>query len=383
MFSRPYWLERIRNAWEKRSIVWLSGVRRTGKTTITKMLDGSAYVFKNCDLPSVQQELADPYFYFSTLVEDSVVIFDEIHRLNNPSQLLKIAADEFPSVRILATGSSTLHATKKFQDSLTGRKVSVHLPPVTWDECTNVFEIFNLDKRLLHGGLPESLLSQHKDPEIFVEWVESVYARDIQELFSVRNRQGFLKMFQLLLRQSGGQLDISKLSQVAEISRPTAYDYLTALETSHLIHLVRPFHHGSRREITKRPKCYAFDTGCITHERGWNEIRDEDRDVLWEHLVLDMLRVQFSSQDIYYWKDKSNREIDFVLRGNRDELHVIECKMDPEQVSIGAIEEFRRLYPEGKNFVLTPKVLDPYRFKKRQFAFIGTNDVQVLRLLKY
>ena len=152
------------------------------------------------------------------------MIFDEVHRLQDPSALLKIAADEHQGLRVLATGSSTLAATRKFRDSLTGRKAVLHLCPVPWHECA-AFGVRNLDRRLLHGGLPEPLLAATKDPAFFAEWVDSFYARDILELFGVRNREGFLTLFRLLLRRSGGQPDIgtlSSLSRSAGSPRPGA-----------------------------------------------------------------------------------------------------------------------------------------------------------------
>ncbi len=124
-----------------------------------------------------------------------------MHRLDDPSRLLKIAADEYPHLKILATGSSTLAATRKFRDSLAGRKLAVHLCPVLWEECAGPFGVPDLDRRLLHGGLPEPLLAERKDSAFFGEWIDSCYARDILELFSICNRQGFLALFRLLLRE--------------------------------------------------------------------------------------------------------------------------------------------------------------------------------------
>lgn len=67
----------------------------------------------NCDLPSVVRRLEDPEIFFKDLDNNKIVVFDEVHKLADPSNLLKIAADSFPSLKILATGSSTLAATKK------------------------------------------------------------------------------------------------------------------------------------------------------------------------------------------------------------------------------------------------------------------------------
>ncbi|MBN1578232.1 MAG: AAA family ATPase [Chitinispirillaceae bacterium] len=125
MFLRPFWINRIESAWQKRPIVWLSGVRRVGKTTLANLLPDIRYF--NCDLPSEVRSMADPELFLDKFPKGTRIILDEIHRLDDPSRLLKIAADAYPHLRVLATGSSTLAATNKFRDSLTGRKLSIHL----------------------------------------------------------------------------------------------------------------------------------------------------------------------------------------------------------------------------------------------------------------
>ena len=351
-------------SWSQRSIVWLSGVRRVGKTTLAQMTNEEGIVYRNCDLPSVVRELSDPELFFESRAPDEILVFDEIHQLPDPSRLLKIAADEYPDRKILATGSSTLEAIKKFRDSLTGRKQSIHLCPVLWEECRSVFGIADLDRRLLHGGLPEALLFNEKRADFYSEWFDSYYARDIAQLFQLRNRTGFLMLFRLLLQQSGGQLDYTKLSKEIGISRPTVMSYVEALNVSHAIHLIFPFHGGGRREIVKRPKCYAFDTGFVTWEKGWDSIRESDRGVLWEHLVLDTLRFKYPATRLLYWRDKSGREIDFVIARNEHEIDVFECKMNPDNVNVNSLREFRSIYPRGTNYLVAPFVKDSYRFSR-------------------
>jgi predicted AAA+ superfamily ATPase len=375
MIERSLWLDSIQQAWRHRSIVWLSGVRRVGKTTLSRMLSDALYI--NCDLPSAQRMLEEPELFFDSQVAGNTLIFDEVHQLRNPSQLLKIAADEYPQLKILATGSSTLAATRKFRDSLTGRKQAIHLCPILWDECANPFGIHDLDHRLLHGGLPEPLLATRKDPEFFSEWIDSFYARDILELFGIRNRQGFLALFRLLLRQSGGQLDYSQLANLSELSRPTVKTHIEAMQIAHAVHLLRPFHGGGKREIVSRPKCYAFDTGFVSFEKGWNSIRDDDRGLLWEHLVLDTLRFHFRDETIFYWQDKSHREIDFVIRGERDQVDLVECKINPDKLNVAPILAFRNLYPKGENTIVSPMVKEPYKLRRNDLVFnlCSTRDI--------
>lgn len=357
--KRPFWIEQINRAWQKRSIVWLSGVRRVGKTTLAGMFENAVYM--NCDLPSVTRTLSDPEMFYDTLSENTIVVFDEVHRVEDPSRLLKIASDAYPHLKILATGSSTLAATKKFRDSLTGRKHMIYLPPVLSDECAEIFNIKDIDHRLLHGGLPEPLLSKKKDPAFFSEWIDSFYARDIQELFGIRNRVGFIKLLHLLLRQSGGFTDYSNLGKLSDLSRPTVKAHIEAMSITHAVFQVPPFHGGGRREITQRPKCYGFDTGFITFIKGWDSIRDDDRGLLWEHLTLDTLRTRINPSNLYYWRDKSGREIDFVVKGQDRHIHAIECKTNPDQLEPKSLVVFRSLYPEGENYIISPHIKAPYK----------------------
>ena len=285
MITRPFWSARIENTWHKVPIAWLSGVRRVGKTTLATELPDADFL--NCDLPSVQARLADPETFFRS-VSKSRIVLDEVHQLPDPSLLLKIGADAFPHLRILATGSSTLAATQKFKDSLTGRKRNIHLVPVRYDELS-AFSINDLRHRLFRGGLPPALLGEAYDPGFYSEWLDSYYARDVQELFRVEKRGGFLKLVESVLRLSGGQLEATSLANLCRLSRPTVLNYLEVLELTHVAILVRPYFGGGPREIVRQPKIYGFDTGFVAFARGWNDLRPEDCGLLWEHLVLERL----------------------------------------------------------------------------------------------
>jgi predicted AAA+ superfamily ATPase len=378
MIDRPLWIQRIQQAWEKRPIIWLSGVRRVGKTTLAHMLPEAVYL--NCDLPSVGRQLFDPESFYDTLDKKKTVIFDEIHRLEDPSRVLKIAADAYPHLKILATGSSTLAATKKFRDSLTGRKQLLYLSPVLWSECIDSFSIRELDHRLLHGGLPEPLLSETKDEDFFSEWMDSFYARDIQELFGIRNRIGFMKLLHLLLRQSGGLIDYTHLARLSDVSRHTVKAHMEAMSIAHAVFLLPPFQGGGRREITRRPKCYCFDTGFVTFAKGWDSIRDDDRGLLWEHLVLDTLRTIVDDHTLHYWRDKSGREVDFVIKAARQRADAIECKMNPDHFDPAHLTVFRTLYPEGNNYVVSPQVKTSYQRRYGKLSVHFTSIAQITEI---
>src|SRR3990172_11091703 len=265
MIERPFWRQRIEDAWREAPIAWLCGVRRSGKTTLAESLGAERTFYVNCDLPTVEEMVSDPQVFFRSCVKP-VVVFDEIHQLRDPTRLLKIGADVFPKLKILATGSSTLAASKKFRDTLSGRKRLVHLTPVLWDELP-AFGVA-LPQRLFHGGLPPALLAESKKPAFYREWMDSFFARDIQRLFGFRDMNRFNAFFEYVLRQSGGQLEVTKSATVLGITRPTVESHLRALEITHAAALVRPFHGGGQNELVKMPKAYAFDTAFLNFARG-------------------------------------------------------------------------------------------------------------------
>ena len=352
MINRPFWMTRLEKAWEEASIVWLAGVRRSGKTILAQSLGHERIQYVNCDLPAMADRVADPELFYRNC-DHPLVVFDEIHQLQDPSRLLKIGADVFPQIRILATGSSTLAASKKFRDTLTGRKRQVHLTPVLWDELP-AFENTPLIKRLFHGGLPQILLSPTKTPNFYREWMDSFFARDIQRLFAFRDPDKFNALFEFVMKQSGGLLEINRTAGALGISRPTVATHLSALETTHAITLLRPFHGGGQKEIIKTPKVYAFDTGFVSFCRGWDPLRSDDYGILWEHLVLEFLQAKGQEWRIQYWRDASGREVDFVIPRDRVEVDVIECKWDPKNLDPAAIKVFRSYYPKGNNYLVSP-----------------------------
>ncbi len=351
MITRPFWERRIDRAWRDAPIAWLCGVRRCGKTTLAESLGPARALYVNCDLPAAEDMVRDPQVFFRS-VDRPIVVFDEIHQLRDPARVLKIGADAFPKLKILATGSSTLAATRKFRDTLTGRKRAVHLVPVLWEEL-QAFGV-TLSRRLFHGGLPQALLADAKLPSFYREWMDSFFARDIQRLFGFRDINRFNALFEYVLRQSGGQFEVARGARALSITRPTVESHLRALETTHAATVIRPFHGGGQNELTKQPKVYGFDTGMVSFARGWDPLRPDDLGVLWEHLVLEHLQAHVPDTPVRYWRDKAQRELDFVLAHRRDAVDVVECTWDPAAFDSSALLVFRGAYPKGRNYLVTP-----------------------------
>lgn len=374
--NRTFWLAEIERAFASRSIVWLSGVRRSGKTTLARSLPGASY--HDCELVRVRRALEDPELFFRERDREGrgPVVLDEVHRLANPSEVLKVAADHFPKLRVIATGSSTLAAKEKFKDTLTGRKRDVWLVPMIERDLVD-FAAVDLDRRMVRGGLPPFFLATRLDDKDYEEWIASYWAKDLSELFVVDKKTAFIKFVELVLTQSGGLFEAQALAGPCEVSRPTIQHWLSILETTLLATVVRPYHGGTANEIKSQPKVYGFDTGFVAYFRGWDSLRDDDRGQLLEHLVLGEIAARFGTSRLHYWRDKQRHEVDFVLElGRRRDPVAIECKSAAAKFDPSALRAFRGKHPNGKNVVVTLKSTDAHtkRFGDVEVEFVPYVD---------
>jgi uncharacterized protein len=374
MVTRHVWLDRLERAWDARSVIWLAGVRRAGKTFLCKSLDAIEYF--DCELPRTRRQMDDPEGFLSGLRGKRIVL-DEVHRLGNPSELLKIAADHFPDVKVIATGSSTLEATAKFADTLAGRRETVWLTPMLLADMED-FGDRGLARRFLYGGLPPYYLADELPEHEFQDWVDAYWAKDVQELFRLERRYSFQRFTELLFAQSGGMFEATRFAAPCEVSRQTIANYLAALEATFVAHVVRPYSTRRTTEIVAAPKVYGFDTGFVCYHRGVAALRPDDMGLLWEHFVLNEIHGGLQRGALRYWRNKRGAEVDFVLphRGS-DGPTAIECKWQAGSFDPSALLAFRRVYPQGRSFVVAADVERSYTHTHSgvQVDFVSLRDL--------
>jgi uncharacterized protein len=373
MINREHWRNLVEQAWMDRTVIWLAGVRRVGKTCLCKTLENIEYF--DCELPRVRQMMSDPEGFLDGLKGRRIVL-DEIHRLANPSELLKIAADHYSDIRLIATGSSTLGASVKFKDTLAGRKRDLWMSPMILADLQD-FKKPDLQHRLARGGLPPFFLAKKFPERDFQEWMDAYWAKDIQELFRLERRSSFQRFAELLMARSGGIFEATKFAAPCEVSRTTISNYLKVLESTFVMHVVRPFSQHRPTEIVAAPKVYGFDTGFVCCHRGWRTVRPEDLGVLWEHFVLNEIQASLQDRNIRYWRDKRGHEVDFVWARRGAKPVAIECKWSADGLDSKNLQAFRRQYPEGENFVVAPDVKRTFsrRYGEISVKFAGLDTL--------
>jgi hypothetical protein len=351
MRERPYWKDVIEKAWRRRPVVWLRGVRRVGKTTLAQSLDRVRYF--DCELPGVRRRMESPESFLRHN-RGARIVLDEVHRLPDPSEILKLAADHFPGTRVLATGSSTLGASARFRDTLAGRKSDVFLPPMVVLDLT-AFGREDLEHRMLRGGLPPFFLASSLPERDFQEWVDAYWAKDVLELFRLEKRAAFQRLLELVLIRSGGIFDASRFARDCGVSRTTIANYLSVLEATAVAHVVRPYSAGGSAEIVAAPRVFGFDTGFVCYYRGWSALRSEDAGALLEHLFLNEVQAHAASLTVHYWRDKAHHEVDFVLLPHGGDPIAVECKASERSFDPAGLAAFRRRHPRGPNWLVVPE----------------------------
>ncbi len=186
MVKRRYWQERIASAWETRRILWLSGVRRVGKTFLARSL--TDVEFFDCEFPGSANASRIPRGFSTTCTDDAS------SSTRYTGWMIRPSSSRSPPTTIQTQSPRdwliTLGVSTEFRDTLAGRKTEAWLTPMTSDDLKD-FSRPGLEHRLLHGGLPPFFLAETPPERDFQEWMDAYWAKDIQELFRLERRRSF------------------------------------------------------------------------------------------------------------------------------------------------------------------------------------------------
>jgi predicted AAA+ superfamily ATPase len=347
MVNRSFWVKLLESAWANSSILWLSGVAGSGKSSLCQGLEDVEYF--ECNIPRIRLQMEDSERFLRKL-QGKRLILDEIQQLPNHQEILRIATSQSSLPKIIATSPLSLPSYPNLMDI--GAKITqVWLTPIMSQDLVD-FGQTDLANRFLQGGLPSFFLKGRKPDEGFQEWVNMFWAKEIQEPFRLERRNSFKRFIELLFAQSGELFEAKRFVDPCGMSHPTVMKYLLTLKASWAVQVIRPFSTGHGMEIISTPKTYAFDTGFFCYFRGWQELRRDDFGILWRHWVLNELNSHLQNRIIHYWRDKRGHEMDFVLITKEMGITAIVCQWREKDFELRNLRAFRRLYPEGRNWVV-------------------------------
>lgn len=370
----------VKRLTELQKVLIILGARQVGKTTLLKEIekeiktDGYKTLYFNCD------DLDARRFIDTTSlskIKDLIanidfLLVDEAQRLENPGLTFKLIHDEIPSVKILATGSSSFEIKNKLSDSLTGRYLDFILYPLSFEEVflwqtrevqppfySSYAEVI-LEQALIYGLYPEIYLEKNpSNKELFLQKIiESYLFKDILMMQLIRRSEAIVNLARALAYQIGSEINANELANRLKIDRKTVMSYLDILEQSFVIVRLYPYSQNPRREIGRNYKVYFVDLGvrnALIGDFNPFSVRG-DRGALWENfLVIERFKKFANRGEIinsYFWRSYSGAEVDYLEFTKKKQIEAFEIKMDKGKLGRSA-KTFHKYYPKTKVKLIT------------------------------
>jgi len=312
-------------------VVAITGPRQSGKTTLARRTFADLPYINLEDPDTRELALADPRRFFARLTGGAVL--DEVQRAPQLMAYLLGIADAAPAMgRWVLTSSQQFGLMDGIGQSLAGRVGLLTLLPMAHAELPPVA---TLEERLWRGGYP-ALHAEHRNPQP-AQWhagyLSTYIERDVRQLLNVANLLTFQRFVAMCAARSGQLLNLNSLAADCGISQPTARQWLTVLQASHLVALLPPYHRNFGKRLVKTPKLYFLDTGLLC-----SLLRIASPDDLQHHaqrgavfetwVVSETLKHRFNrglTADLYFWRDNHGLEVDLVFEHGQ-QLHSVECK---------------------------------------------------------
>jgi uncharacterized protein len=321
-------------------IVALTGPRQSGKTTLARQAFAELPYVNLEDLDTRDLALSDPRRFLARHAQGA--IFDEVQRAPVlMSYLLGVADAQARMGRFVLTGSQQFGLMDGITQSLAGRVGMLTLLPLgnaelAKAEAAGEVRRDSLEQRLWRGGFPALYAAQRQDiqpAQWFAAYVATYIERDVRQVLNVGNLLTFQRFVSMCAARSGQLLNLNSLASDCGISQPTARQWLTVLQASHLVTQLAPHHRNFGKRLVKTPKLYFLDSGLLCYL-----LRIASPDDLVTHamrgavfetwVVAEALKHRYNlglPADLYFWRDNHGLEIDLVFE-HASRLHAVECK---------------------------------------------------------
>ena len=336
-------------------VLAVTGPRQSGKTTLARTAF-PALPYVNLEDPDTRAlALADPRRFLQRYADGAV--FDEVQRAPAlMSYLLGVADVASAMGRFVLTGSQQFGLMDGIGQSLAGRVGLLTLLPLSQPElaAAGAGASPTLEQSLWRGGYP-ALHADHRQPEPahwFAAYVATYIERDVRQLLNVGNLLTFQRFLGMCAARSGQLLNLNSLAADCGISQPTARQWLTVLQASHLVALLPPYHRNFGKRLVKAPKLYFLDSGLLCYLLRIRSAEDlqvhSARGAVFETwAVAETLKHRHNlglAPDLHFWRDNHGLEVDLVFE-HAGRLHSVECKSGTTYVDewLDSSRRFRRV----------------------------------------
>ncbi|MDA2935676.1 ATP-binding protein [Patescibacteria group bacterium AH-259-L05] len=411
---------------DRKEILAIKGPRQAGKTTLLRMLEQWLTQEKKVNPDNIifitfeDDEMLEKFTLdareaIKSIISDKketfYLLIDEFHYLEQGGHILKLLYDTFDNIKFIITGSSSLELTGKTAKFLVGRVFFLDLWQFDFEEflqvkskqLNNVYQekskqvkafiddsqpfispkkdIFSKDFEKLFeqytiwGGYPEVLKTNDNETKRTV--LKNIYntyiKKDIIELLKITNTSTFKKLINLLGLRTGNLIKYDSLIDDSGSYFEEVKHYLSVLEETFIISLIKPFFTNKTTEIRKSPKTYFIDSGLRNYIiNNFNAISlRTDMGALAENVVFSQLRKQDDELELKYWRTKAGAEVDFIIERPKD-LIPVEIKYSALKSAYisRSFRNFVSQYKPQKGLILTKGFWGETKINSTSIKFI-------------
>ncbi len=314
-------------------VITLTGPRQSGKTTLAKSIfaDRSYASLEDPDICRAAQD--DPRSFLERFPDGGVL--DEVQRRPELLSYLQTLVDADGRMGLyILTGSQQFGLMSGITQSLAGRTAFIELLPFSLPELIRSGKLPpDADTMLLTGCYPPLYDRDVPPAAWFGAYVTAYIERDVRQLLKIQDLESFQRFVRLCAGRTGQLLNLSSLATECGITHNTAKAWISVLEASYLVFLLRPHHASFNKRLVKMPKLYFYDTGLLSWLLGIRTPEQMEthplRGNIFETFVIaELAKSQLNQgkpRNLYFWRDSNGNEVDLIVEhGNR--LMPIEIK---------------------------------------------------------
>lgn len=342
----------------------VTGPRQAGKSTLLlKWLPGYEYVTLD-DHDTRELALRDPELFLS--LHTAPLVIDEIQYAPNLLSHLKmrIDADRHRYGQYVLTGSQTFQLMQGVTETLAGRIAIFQLYPLSWSEIGHIAgheESFLQEKKMAEqvvtGFYPEFLYTPPpRASRWFASYLTTYLERDVRNVKAVQDLASFQTFLSLLATRAGQLVNLTEIGKECGVTTPTAKSWLTILEATYVIYLLRPYYRNRTKRLVKSPKLYFVDTGLLCHllgiDTGERFFRSAERGHIFENMVVmeavKQAAISPTRRELFFYRTHGGHKVDLLIE-ERGELEAYEIKLAKSiNPSMGAsLIRFHEQHPDS------------------------------------
>jgi len=333
MFIKREISDNIIKTARKMPVITVTGPRQSGKTTLIKNIFPD-YQYANMELPLTREIFHNDPVSFLNNIKKGMII-DEFQNIPEILSYIQVIVDEKQKPgKFILTGSQNVLMLERLSQSLAGRTALFYLLPFSVNELKGTkYEHHSSEKYVVNGFYPRIYKDKLNSFDWLTDYVNLYLERDVRKIINIRDIAPFNTLLKLCAGRIGQIINFSSLAEIIGRDTKTIRAWISALESSYILFLMKPYFNNFNKRITKSPKLYFYDTGLactILGIRNPNELESHyQRGQLFENFVIsEFLKFNFNNKkglEFYFWNEQGNNEVDLLVESS-GKLSAIEIK---------------------------------------------------------